>query len=124
MKIGLLIFLLSLVIAGFIASLFIGGTDSHRFNLRYLAWKAGWGDFENPLRFFGVDRGFRTRLTGKSPAELRKWFPQLKPMSQANEYQSQYPPELDNQEIWWIGESWWYAEVEDGKIVDFGLAKG
>jgi len=124
MKTGFIILLLLSGFGGVLTVLFAGGSDSHHFNLRYLAWKAGWVEFENPLRFFGVDRGLRERLIGKSPADLRQWFPQLKPMSEANGHQSQYPPEQKNQEVWWLGESWWYAVVKNGRIADFELAKG
>jgi len=118
-----LILTLGLIGAAF-AAVVATGHDSHHFNLRYLGWKAGLCDSEDSLRFFGVDISFRENLLGKTPREIERWFPHLVPPAEANDYQRTYRESIAEKEILWLGDSWWYAVIEDQRVARFGLAKG
>lgn len=103
-----------------------GTTDSHHTDAKYIMWKLGWAQVEpeTTLQYLNVDVRFRQYLRGKTKSEVKKWFPDLRPPSEANEYQQYYAQFLKEMDFLWIGESAWGIEFQEGKVKRFHLWKG
>jgi hypothetical protein len=116
--------IIAFLLAGII--LFLYTDDSHRTNLRYLLWKAGWLRFspEVSLRYFGVDVEFRDSLVGQTREEIKVWFPDLRPIAQANSQQRYYEDDVRDTDFMWIGDSHWGIEFENGRVKRFRVLKG
>lgn len=120
MPVVLVIVLLSLV--------FEGIADKHHTNAKYLMWKHGWVRYDptTALRYLNVDVRFRESLRGKTKYEVKKWFPCLRSMSEANDYQQYYNQYLKDVDFLWTGESAWGIEFKNNRLrlKEFRLMKG
>ena len=76
------------------------------------------------MKYLNVDVGFRRSLEGKSPEELAKWFPDLRPPEKANGYQKPYNDSVGTKDFLWIGDSAWAIVFKKGKLASFVLLKG
>ncbi|MFP6582643.1 MAG: hypothetical protein VCD00_08820 [Candidatus Hydrogenedentota bacterium] len=99
---------------------------SHQTNIRYVAWKWGYGELEPDyaLRFFAVDVKFRMGLYGKSKVEFEEFFPILKSPDLANDYQESYHEHMKIGDFYWMGETAWVVEFEDGVVSEIYPMKG
>ncbi len=126
------------VLAGFVICCLLffsgpGATEHQSRNLKYILWKHGYVSYspELALKFLNVDISFRHSLKRKNKAEIKQWFPDLRPLNNSNHYQSFYQdtilrlyPENRNFEFLWIGDSAWRIVFEKGKCTEFRIWKG
>jgi hypothetical protein len=116
------------VIAIFAALYFFGTIDAHQANLRYILWKHhAWPYQEFMLPYLSVDGEFTMSLTGKSRAEIQRYFPTLIPPDRAALPSQQYYSRqilAQGADILWIGDSNFAVRFENGKVAYVGPVKG
>ena len=113
----------SLVLLSFVSPM----SDSHNTSIRFIAWKWGYGSYENSqaMRFINLDPEFRDSLKGKTLDEVRHWFPDLrKPGENTNSYQDRDKDYTIGKDFRWIGESNWGIEFVNGRVHEFDCVKG
>ncbi len=91
--------------------------DSHR-SMKYLRWRyLHDGDPEYGLRFLNVDSGFQESLLGKTRAELKAWFPDLRPGTSRGDVCPALPEyesaTRDQHEGEWISDSPWLVNYDE-----------
>lgn len=115
-----------LVIAVAAFAILFGTADSHQTNARYIAWKMGWSDYDPKvaLRYLNVDVKFRKGLHGRGLSQVSEYFPDLRTLDKSNDYQSYYRGSITYEEFYWIDDSAWGIEFQNGRLREFHLFKG
>lgn len=99
--------------------------DSHHFNMKYRMWKLGWTDYDPKfVRFLNVDVDLRHSLVGEDLESVERLFPDLRSKKKANEYQGYYAEGIEHRDYYWIGDTAWTVQFENGRLVEFHLWKG